>query len=94
MLTPALALKLQVSQRDRKTGEFTDWGELEFASQPRVGEFIKREVDGELHVFLVIAVMHADKPAVAAGEIWVEDRGALTELKKPSAAGSFGFLCA
>jgi hypothetical protein len=85
-----LALKFVVSQRDRKSGEFTDWGELEFASQPRVGEFIKREMDGALHAFLVIAVLHSD--GQAAGEIWVESRGALADLKKPNGSASFGFL--
>jgi hypothetical protein len=88
------ALKLIVSQRDRKTGEFTGWGELEFASRPRLGEFITRDVDGAVHAFLVIAFFHPDKPTAAAGEIWVEDRGALADLKKPNNARSFGFLSA
>lgn len=89
---PTPTLKLAVCQRDRKTGEFTEWGELGFDAQPRVGEFIKREVEGAIHAFLVIAVLYSDRPATGACEIWVEDRGTLADLKKPSSAGSFGFL--
>lgn len=88
---PSSTLKLAVSQRDRKTGELTAWGELEFLSQPRVGEFIQRDVDGGAHVFLVVAVLHSGV-ASTAGELWVEDRGSLADLKKPSSVGSFGFL--
>jgi hypothetical protein len=89
---PTSALNFVVSQRDRKSGEFTEWGELEFAAQPRIGELIKREVDGVVHVFLVVAVLHSDGQATGVGEIWVEDRGTLADLRKPSSAGSFGFL--
>ena len=89
---PTITQKFVVSQRDRKSGEFTEWGELEFVTPPRVGEFIKREVEGAVHAYLVVALLHSDGPATGDCEIWVEDRGTMADLKKPSNAGSFGFL--
>jgi hypothetical protein len=91
-LMPSNTLKFAVSERDRKSGNLTELGELEFVSQPRVGEFVTRDVSGATHAFLVVAVFHSDKPASTAGEIWIEDRGTLVDLKKPNSAGSFGFL--
>jgi hypothetical protein len=89
---PSNTLKFAVSERDRKSGNLTELGELEFVSQPRVGEFVTRDVSGATHAFLVVAVFHSDKPTSTVGEIWIEDRGALADLKKPNSAGSFGFL--
>ena len=89
---PSNILKFAVCQRDRKSGNLTELGELEFVSQPRVGEFVTRDVGGATNAFLVVAVFHPDKPTSTAGELWLEDRGALADLRKPNSAGSFGFL--
>jgi hypothetical protein len=91
---PSNTLKFAVCERDRKSGKLTELGELEFVSQPRVGEFVTRDVGGATHAFLVVALFHSDKPTSTAGEIWLEDRGTLDDLKKPNSAGSFGFLSA